>query len=160
MFEQPTVKSEKDRSQTIMILSGLAVLVVLVLIIVVTSVGRRSSETEVAHSGSPEFDGYAPLVIIGPLEKKTGERLNVRYARIICTLQNAGDSVLVGVQLKASIIGTGGQLLKEKIFKPVPISRDALGPHQSMNIDVSVERVPDPLEIADMTIELTGLKLK
>ena len=159
MFEQPP-KSEKDRSQTIMILSGVAVLVVIVLIIVVTSVGRRPSQTEVAHSGSPEFDGYAPHVIIGNIEKKTGERLNIRYARILCTLHNAGDATLVGVQLKASIIGTGGQLLKEKIFTPVPNSRDALGPNQSMNIDVSVERVPDPSEIMDMRIELNGLKLR
>jgi len=160
MFEQPPVRSEKDRSQTIMILSGLAVLVVIVLIIVVTSVGRRPSQTEVAQSGSPEFDGYAPHVIIGNIEKKTGERLNIRYARILCTLQNAGDAILIGVQRKASIIGTGGQLLKEKIFTPVPNSRDTLGPNQSMNIDVSVERVPDPSEIMDMTIELNGLKLK
>jgi hypothetical protein len=68
--------------------------------------------------------------------------------------------MLVAVQLKASIVGTGGQLLKEKIFTPVPNTRDTLGPNQSMNIDVSVERVPDPSEIMDMTIELNGLKLK
>lgn len=160
MFEQPAVKSEKDRSQTIMILSGLAVLVVIVLIIVVTSLGRRPSQTDIAHSGSPEYDAYASNVIIGNIEKKTGERLNYRYARILCTVRNAGDAVLVGVQLRAAIIGTGGQLLKEKIFTPVPNTRDTLGPNQTMNIDVSVERVPDPSEIADMTIELNGLKVK
>jgi hypothetical protein len=160
MFEQPAAKSEKDRSQTIMILSGLAILVVIVLIIVVTSLGRRSTQIEVAHAGSPEFDAYAPNVIIGNIEKKTGERLNIRYARIQCTVQNAGDAVLVGLQLRAAIIGTGGQLLKEKVFTPVPNNRDTLGPNQSMNIDVSVERVPDPSEIMEMTIELKGLKLK
>ncbi len=160
MFEQPAAKSEKDRSQTIMILSGLAILVVIVLIIVVTSLGRRSTQIEVAPAGSPEFDAYAPNVIIGNIEKKTGERLNIRYARIQCTVQNAGDAVLVGLQLRAAIIGTGGQLLKEKVFTPVPNNRDTLGPNQSMNIDVSVERVPDPSEIMEMTIELKGLKLK
>jgi hypothetical protein len=159
MFEQPAVKSEKDRSQTIMILSGLAVLVVLVLIIMVTSLGRRPSQSDVAHSGSPEFDGYAPNVRINNIEKKTGERLNIRYARILCTVQNAGDQVLVGLQLRVAVIGTGGQLQKEKIITPVPNTRDTLGPNQTMNIDVSVERVPDPSEIMDMTIELYGLKL-
>jgi hypothetical protein len=59
MFEQPVVKSEKDRSQTIMILSGLAVLAVIVLIIVVTSLGRRPAQTDLSFVGSPEFDGYA-----------------------------------------------------------------------------------------------------
>lgn len=160
MFEQPAVKSEKDRSQTIMILSGMAVLVVIVLIIVVTSLGRRPSHTDFASSGSPEFDGYAQNVKLENIEKWTGERLNNRYARIQCTLQNAGDRVLTGAQLKASIIGTGGQLIREKIFTPVPNIRDSLDPNQTMNIDVSVEPVPDRSEIMEMTIELIGLKVK
>src|SRR4030095_4259769 len=88
MFEQPVVKSEKDRSKTIMIVSGLAVLVVIVLIIVVTSFGRRQSLSEFAHAGSGDFDAYAPNVTIGNIEKKTGERMNLRYARIQCTVQN------------------------------------------------------------------------
>jgi hypothetical protein len=160
MFEQPAVESEKDRSQKIMILSGLAVLAVIVLIIIVTSLGKRPSQTELAHSGSPEFDSYAKNLILGSIEKKTGERLNIRYARIQCTVQNTGDQVLAGLQLRAAVIGSGGQLLREKIISPVPNTRDTLGPNQSMNIDLSVERVPDPSEIMDMTIELYGLKLK
>jgi hypothetical protein len=161
MFEQkPATNSEKDRSQTIMILSGLAVLVVLVLIIAVTSLGRRPLHTDVTLAGSPEFDSYAPNITIGNIEKKTGVRLNSQYARILCTLQNTGDQVLAAVQLRAAIIGTGGQLIREKIFMPVPNVRATLGPNQTMNIDVSVEPVPDPSEIMEMTIELHGLKLK
>ena len=160
MFEQPVVESEKDRSKTIMIVSGLAVLVVIVLIIAVASLGRRQSQTEFAHAGSPEFDSYVPYVRIGNIDKKTGERMNIRYARILCTVQNAGEQVLVGLQLRAAIIGTGGQVLKEKIITPVPNTRDTLGPNQTMNIDVSVERVPDRSEIQEMTIDVYGLKLK
>ena len=160
MFEQSAAKSEKDRSQTIMILSGLAVLVVIVLIIVVSSLGKRTAQADFAHAGSTEFDSYAANIKIGSLDKRSGERMNYKYARILCTIENAGDAVLVGLQLRAAIIGTGNQLIKEKIFTPVPNSRDELDPHQSMNIDVSVERVPDPSEIMDITIELYGLKLK
>jgi hypothetical protein len=160
MFEQPTVRTEKDRSQTIMILSGLAVLAVIVLIILVTSFGRRASQAEMAHAGSPDFDDYAANVKILNVEKKTGERMNLRYARILCTVQNSGDRTLTGLQLRAAVLGTGGQVIKEKIFTPVPNTRDSLAPNQSMNIDVSIERVPDPSEIMDMTIELYGLTLK
>ena len=160
MFEQSSVKSEKDRSQTIMILSGLAVLLVIVLIIVVTSLGKRTVQSDMAHAGSPEFDSYVSNVKIGNIEKRSGERLNIRYARILCTVENGGESVLSGLQLKASIIGTGGQPLKEKIFTPVPGTRDILAPKQTMNVDVSVERVPDPSEIMDMTIEVYGLNVK
>lgn len=160
MFEQPAAKSEKDRSKTIMILSGLAVLIVIALIIMVTSFARRPAQTEIAHAGSPEFDSYAANVKIGNLEKKTGERLNIKYARILCTVQNAGDQVLVGLQLRAAVIGTGGKLIREKTITPVPNTRDSLGPNQSMNIDLSLEPVPDSWEIMDMTIELAGLKLR
>lgn len=160
MFEQSAVKTEKDRSQTIMILSGVAVLAVIVLIIIVTSLGKRPSQLEMSHAGSPEFDAYAANIKIGNLDKKTGERLNVKYARILCVVQNAGDQVVVGLQLKASVIGTGGQLIREKIITAVPNNKDTLPPNQSMNIDVSIEPVPDPWDIRDMVIELSGLKLK
>ncbi len=160
MFEQTKVRSEKDRSQTIMILSGLAVLVVIALIIIVTSFARRPAHIDMAHAGSPEFDAYASNIKLGNLDKRSGERLNVRYARILSTAQNLGDRVLVGLQIRAAVIGTGGQLIKEKIITPVPNSRDTLGLNQTMNIEVSVEPVPDPSEIADMTLELYGLKLK
>ena len=160
MFEQPAVKSEKDRSRTIMILSGLAILAVIALIIMVTSFARRPPQSEFAHAGSPEFDSYAPNVSITNVEKRTGERITGRYVLILCRVQNTGDQVLIGLQLKATVIGTGGQLIREKIITPIPNNRDTLGPNQAMKVDVSLEGVPDPTEIMDMTIELYGLKLK
>jgi hypothetical protein len=160
MFEQPAVKSEKDRSQTIMILSGVAVLAVIVLIIIVTSLGKKPSQTEMSHAGSAEFDTYAPNIKIGNIDKKTGERLNVKYARMLSSVQNSGDQVIVGLQLRASVIGTGGQLIREKIITVVPNNKDTLAPNQAINIDVSLEPVPDPWDIRDMTIEIYGLKLK
>ena len=160
MFEQSAVKTEKDRSQTIMILSGVAVLAVIVLIIIVTSLGKRPSQLEMSHAGTPEFDAYAANIKIGNIDKKTGERLNVKYARMQCVVQNTGDQVVVGLQLKASVIGPGGQLIREKLFTPVPNNKVTLAPNQSMNIDVSLEPVPDPWDISDMVIELYGLKLK
>ncbi len=160
MFEQPAIKSEKDRSRTIMILSGLAILAVVALIIIVTSFARRPQQTEFAVAGSYEFDANAASVLISNIEKKTGERITGRYALILCKVQNAGDKVLTGLQLKATVIGTGGQLIREKTITPVPNSRDTLGPNQAMRVEVSLERVPDPSEIIDMTIELYGLKVK
>lgn len=160
MFEQPVVKSEKDRSRTIMILSGFAVLVVLALIIMVSSLARRPSHTEFANVGAPEFDEYSTNVAITNIEKKTGERITGRYVLIQCVVQNTGDKALSGLQLKATVLGTGGQVVREKIVTPVPNNRDVLAPNQSMKVDVSLERVPEPWEIMDMTIELHGLKVK
>ena len=161
MFEQPAVKSDKDRSRTIMALSGLAILAVIALIIIVTSFARRPSLTEFARAGSAEFDAYAASMLISNVEKKTGElMIGSKYAAIACTVRNTGDRVVVGLQLKASVIGTGGQLIREKVITPVPNTRDKLDPSQAMKIEVSLERVPDPSEIGDITIEVHGLKLK
>lgn len=160
MFEQPAVKSEKDRSRTIMLLSGLAVLAVIALIIIATSFARKQSPTEFVRAGSPEFDAYAANVSISDVEKRTGElMIGSKYAVIECTVRNTGDRVLVGLQLKATVIGTGGQLIREKVITPVPNTRKALDPNQAMKIEVSLERVPDPWEIKDITIELYGLKV-
>ena len=160
MFEQAAVKNEKDRSRTIMIVSGLAVLAVIALIIIVTSFGRRPSQMELAERGSPEFDTYADSILLGDLDKWTGERITGRYVRMKCTVQNAGDKILTGLQFKAIVIGTGGQVLREKVITPVPNSKDTLGPNESMKIEASLERVPDPTEISDMKIELLGLRTK
>ena len=160
MFEQPPVKAATDRSRTIMVLSGLAVLGVIALIIIVTSVARKQAQAEFAHAGSPEFDAYATNVSISDVEKRTGElMIGSKYAVIECTVRNTGDRVLVGLQLKATVIGTDGQLIREKVITPVPTTRKALDPNQAMRIEVSLERVPDPWEIRDITIELYGLKV-
>ena len=143
-----------------MILSGFAVLVVLALIIMVSSLARRPSHTEFANVGAPEFDEYSTNVAITNIEKKTGERITGRYVLIQCVVQNTGDKALSGLQLKATVLGTGGQVVREKIVTPVPNNRDVLAPNQSMKVDVSLERVPEPWEIMDMTIELHGLKVK
>jgi hypothetical protein len=143
-----------------MILSGVAVLAVIVLIIIVTSLGKKPVQAEMSHAGSAEFDAYAPNIKIGNIDKKTGERLNVKYARMLCVVQNTGDQLVVGLQLKASVIGTGGQLIREKVITAVPNNSDTLAPSKAMNIDVSLEPVPDPWDIRDMTIELYGLKVK
>jgi hypothetical protein len=160
MFEQPAVTSEKDRSRTIMTLSGLAILAVIGLIILVTSLARRPSQLEFALAGSSEFDSYASNVVISNIDKRTGERITGKYALILCRVQNNGDKELTGLQLKATVIGTGGQLIREKVVTPVPNSRDTLEPNQAMKVECSLERVPDPTEIRDMTIEVYGLKTK
>jgi len=143
-----------------MILSGLAILAVIALIIMVTSFARRPAQNEFAYAGSSEFDSYVSNVLINNLEKRTGERITGRYALMKCTVQNGGDKVLIGLQLKATVLRTGGALIREKIVTPIPHTKESLDPNQSMKIEVSLEGVPDASEIMDMTIEVHGLKVK
>jgi hypothetical protein len=160
MFEQQAGKVEKDRSRSVMILSGAAVLAVIALIVLVTSFGRKPTKVEMAQRGTPEFDSYAGFVTLGNIETKHGERLNTKYARILCTVQNTGDRVIDGLQLRAYVVGLNDSIIREKIFTPVPDIKSTLGPGQVMRIDVSLEPVPDAALIKDMKIELYGLKLE
>lgn len=160
MFEQPAGKVEKDRSRSVMILSGAAVLAVIVLIILVTSFRKTPTRIEMAQRGSHEFDAYAQSLAIKNIETKHGERLNTKYARILCAVQNTGDKVVDGLQLRASVIGLNDELIREKIITPVPDIKGTLGPNESVRIDVSLEPVPDAALIKDMKIELYALKLE
>jgi hypothetical protein len=160
MFEQPTGNEEKDRSRTVMILSGIAVMLVVVLIILVTSFGTHTAPVETAQRGSPEFDSYAQFIRIDIVDKRHGERLNQRYGRIICKVENTGDQILSALQLRAAAIDLGDVTVKEKIVHVVPNSADSLGPNRSLDLDVYLEPIPDPSGIKDMVIEVYALKLK
>lgn len=160
MFEQPAGKVEKDRSRSVMILSGAAVLAVIILIILVTSFRKTPSKIDMAQRGSPEFDAYAQFVTINNLDTRHGERLNSKYARILCTVQNTGDRLMDGLQLRASVIGLNDEIIREKIITVVPDIRGELKPNQSLNVDVSLEPVPEAAYIKDMKIEVFALKLE
>lgn len=160
MFEQPTGNEEKDRSRTVMILSGFAVGLVVVLIILATTVAKGPSSLEVERSGSSEFDSYAQFVRIENLNKTAGVRLNARFGHITCKVENYGDKTLLALELRAAAIDLSDVVVRERIITPVPKIRETLGPNQSIDIDVYLEPIPDPDTLKDMIIEVHGLKVK
>ena len=160
MFEQPTGNEEKDRSRSVMIVSGIAVGLVVVLIILATTVAKRPEPTQIERTGSPEFDSYKEFVRIDNVKKTAGERLNSRFGHITCTVGNYGDKTLLGLELRAAAIDLSDVVVREKIITPVPKIRETLGPNQSMDIDLYLEPIPDPLTLKDMIIEVYGLDVK
>ena len=158
MFEQPAGRVEKDRSRLIMLSSGATVLLIIGVIVLSSSYCGRDATIEMMRAGSPEFDSYAPFVSITINDKRTGERLNVNYARLLCTVRNDGDRTLAGLQLRAVVLGFNDEVLQEKVTMPIPKQKDTLNPHQSMELDLNVE--PIPLQIKDMTVEIYALKVK
>src|SRR5689334_7066486 len=158
MFEQPAGKVEKDRSRVVMLLSGVAVLAVIVLVILVTSFSRKQAPLEFARPGAQEFDSYAQNVKLTNIEKRKGERLNVYYGRFLLTLENAGDKTVTGLQLRLVAIDLNKAVVKEKIATVIPGMRDSLGPGQTARLDISFEPIPNPDELQDMTVEVYALK--
>lgn len=160
MFEQPAGKIEKDRSRSIMILSGVAVLAVIVLIVLVSSFGNKDAPIDFSRPGSAEFDSYIENLKFNNLTKYTGERLKNKYGRFQGSIENAGDRVVSGLQLRLAAIGFSNEVFREKIITVIPGNKDALNAGESMRIDASFEPIPDPAEIQDMTIEVYSVKLK
>ncbi len=166
MFEQPIGKVEKDRSRLIIVISGLAVLGVIVLMIFVSSYSSsQKKEIDVALAGSPEFDSYAPNVRIENFEQIAGERLNVHFARMKCTVTNAGDKTITALHLRGVIFryldeSLKEELIKEKFVMIIPNQFDKLAPNQRIRIEIFMEPIPDPYSIAyvQMKIDLQGLK--
>lgn len=166
MFEESEEPIEKDRrSQLIMVLSGVAVLIVIALIIVVGSMGSKQpvAEIEMSRRGSPEFDAYAPLVrvIMTRDDKITAQNLLGNYiATLKARIQNGGDQVIEGLQLRAVAIGLGGDTLKDRVFTPIPRRKESLLPNETFPVEVQLDPIPDPAQIMDLTIELYGVKLR
>lgn len=161
MFEEPVGKVEKDRSHLIIGASGVAVVLVIALIVAVSSLSSRQSTRVVMNGpGSAEFDEYAQFVTINDMQQFEGERLNNRYARIRCKLKNDGEKSLTGVQLRIAALGYNSETLKEKYVTPVPTTNEMLNPGQTMNLELFMEPIPDPAEIMQITVEVTGIKIK
>ncbi|HJQ26565.1 MAG TPA: hypothetical protein VKA60_21800 [Blastocatellia bacterium] len=184
MFEQPAGKEEKDRSRSIMILSGIAVLAVIVLIIAVTRYKPASGvevdpvrplsqsypESEFVEGRLPcpsqdvpntEAQAYVPHLLIGDIDKRKGEypNLNSKYVRILCTVKNAGDRTVLGLEMRMVLFGFNCEVLKEKLINVIPSKKARLAPGESISVDASIDRSPDPSEIMYMRIEPHGLKL-
>ena len=157
MFEQPVGKAEKDRSRLIMWSTGAAVIVVIGLIIAFSSSRSPEPLIEMARPGSEEFNSYARFVTITTNDTRTGERLGINYARILCTIRNEGDRTLAGLQLRGVVLADK-EVVRDKVISPIPRQRETLSPHQSIDIDLNME--PIPSVITDMFVELHALKLK
>ena len=184
MFEQPAGKVEKDRSRSIMILSGIAVLAVIVLIVAVTrlkptaqiemdrvspvSQSYPESESDFEQIYCPaqdvpqtEAQAYVQHILITDIDKRRGEypNLNSKYVRILCTIKNAGDRTLSGLQMRMVLFGLNCVTLREKIITLIPEKKTTLGPGESVSIDLSIDRIPDQSEVIHMRIEPYALKL-
>jgi hypothetical protein len=161
MFNEPSGNTEKDRSRLIMAVSGIAVLVVIGLIILVNSLGpAETTRVDLAKPGSEEFDSYVAHVVITNIDRSTAERLNNKFGTIRCRVRNTGDKTLVALQLRGAAIGHNGEVFDETIITPIPRFHESLGPNQSIPIELVLEPIPDPTNVADMTIEVVGIRVK
>src|ERR1044071_4656126 len=154
MFEQPAGKVEKDRSRIIMLLSGVAVLAVIALIIAVTRykpsagaemdkvspVSQAYPESEFVELGqmpcppqevpTSEAQAYVPNLLIRDIDKRKGEypNLNSKYMRVLCSVKNAGDRTILGLEMRMVLFGFNCEVLKEKLINVIPGKKGRFAP--------------------------------
>jgi hypothetical protein len=163
LFEPPVRNVEKDRSRLIIIISGVAVFVVIGLIILQRMCAAQSNRIEMARAGSTEFDSYKELLVVSNVEKVTGERLTgSKYGRIKCRIQNAGERMVIGLELIASAVGYDNEEYRKRTVRVIPsevTGRETLEPGEVMDVEINLEPIPDPVQIQDMIIVVAGLKV-
>lgn len=162
IFQNTDQTGERDRSRIIMALSGVAALLVIGAIVVVSSKSsRHSAESQMAQAGSAEFDSYAQSVTITNIDKATSSTLIGRKLGILKgTVTNNGNRTIVGLQIRGVAIGYGGEIQSQRVATPIPRVHGPLRPGESMPITVQIDPIPDPSEIMDMTLQLYALKLQ
>lgn len=163
IFEQAAGNVERDRSRLIMIISGIAVFVVIGLIVVQQMYHTGSAKIDFARAGSPDFDSYKDSVVLSNVERFTGKRLNINYARLGGRVQNTGDKSIVGLQLRLAAIDFESSVRKEKLVTIIPsqlTGRKSIEPNDVMDIELNLEPVPGPGELMDIIVEVVGLKVK
>src|SRR5215469_14629549 len=163
MFDQSETTEGKDRSRLIIALSALALLLVVALVIIVASrpPAPGPGEQEWPGPGSPEFDSYSQNVVISDLVKFTNTTLiGRRQATLKANLSNKGDKTIIGLKVKASAIGFGGETLAFRIATPVPRQKETLAPGETAHIEVQIDPIPDPGQIQDFTLQVVALRLK
>jgi hypothetical protein len=185
MFEKASGREERDRSRLIMIISGIAVLAVIALIITVTkyvspskpvemeriyavSASYPDTETEFNRYCPPknapqtEEQAYVPNLKVLNIDKTKGEYANLgsKYIRIQCTIKNGGDRTIEGLELRMVLFGFNCEELREKAIRVIPERQGSLGPGETVPIDASIDRAPDPAKIMHARIEPYKLKLR
>ena len=163
MFDQSETTEGKDRSRLIIAVSGIAVLLVVALIIIVASrpPAQSPAEQEWPGPGSAEFDSYSPNIVIGKPDKSTSTTLIGRRLAIIrADVTNQGDKTVIGLKVKASAVGFGGETLASRIATPVPRQKETLGPGETTKIEIQLDPIPPPGQIQDFTLQVTALRLK
>ena len=161
MFDQPEETANKDHSRIIMAVSGLLLIFVVVLTIIVgAKASKPAPSLEMARPGSAEFDSYVEFVKMDEIKKVTAKNMFGNIGMMSAHIQNTGGRVITGLQLRAVALGFSNEPLKERTITPIPKTREALGPNETMLIEVQLEHIPNPQDVMEMTIELVGFKVK
>src|SRR5262249_38900352 len=163
MFDQSETTEGKDRSRLIIAVSSIALLLVVALVIIVASrpPAPGPGEQEWPVPGSQEFDSYAPNIVVDQGDTWISTTLiGRRLAVLKANVTNNGDRTIVGLKIKASALGFGGETLASRTATPVPRQKDTLAAGDSAKIEIQLDPIPPKEQIQSFTMQVVALRLK
>ncbi|MBI4469964.1 MAG: hypothetical protein HY650_11655, partial [Acidobacteria bacterium] len=111
------------------------------------------------REGAPEFDAYRKYVTIEEqLPVESSNLLGQVTVVVRGVLYNRGNRDLSGVELRAMVTDTDGNMIADRIAVPVPRLRQRLSAGESMMVHVNIDPVPRDAFRTNAFILLRGLK--
>ncbi|MCI0337117.1 MAG: hypothetical protein L0226_06045 [Acidobacteria bacterium] len=165
MFETEVDRSaERARSRAFLVIGAIAVLFILALIMMLSSLRRENLPMlrNVVRAGSPEFDAYKDKVELEITGKITHPNMiGMFQLEVRAKLHNRGARMLTGVEVLGKMLDMNDKVISSNTSIPIPrIREEPLKPGESLSFSVKVDapsRVQEH-EVKDITIELRGLQ--
>jgi hypothetical protein len=121
---------------------------------------QRGLENAV-RAGNPEFDGLVKVVQLRDLQKQTARNLLGQHIGILKgQIANMSDKTITGIELRGNAYGMDSKVVATSLALPVPRVRESIPPHSTMPFTVTIDAIPDPKKVADMTVDIEGLEVK
>jgi hypothetical protein len=112
-------------------------------------------------AGDPQFDSLVKVIQLRDVQKQTAKNLLGQHIGILRgQIANMSDKTITGIALRGNAYGMDSKVVATAIALPVPRLRDSIPPQSTMPFTVTIDAIPDPKKVADMTVDIEGLEIQ
>ncbi len=111
--------------------------------------------------GSPEFEKYKSLIVLDkPEAVEAGRALGDIVMTLQTTVRNFTGRTINGLEMRAAVVDSQGNPIKERTVIVVPTRQAELEPNKTLPVSVMLEGFRKTDNRADIKMEVTGVKFK
>lgn len=114
------------------------------------------------RAGSPEFDEYRPRIVLDKPEADQSKRaLGDWVMTLRSTVRNFSGKTLTGLEVRAAVVDHDGRPVRQRTMVVIPgPGRDELEPNKAVSVSVTLDRMTDEDDRADIKMEITAFRFK
>ena len=111
--------------------------------------------------GSPDWDKYAKNIVLDDPEATEAKRaLGDIVMSLQTTVRNLTGKTLTGLEIRAAVVDYDKKPIKQRTVVVIPMRQPELVPNKTMPVAVMLEGMSDTDSRANITMEVTGFKIK